>query len=102
MLVEVGEEGAAYALIGLREVNGAWIVVGNLVWRAGGVLLAIGHHAEQRKKHVVGRLVCGVKLKDGSLEVLHVVGLAVYRGLLFEQGRDRIALLQEATILGPV
>src|SRR5689334_24666813 len=43
-----------------------------------------------------------MKFKDGALEILHRVGLAVEITLLLELVADRVALLGQAAVLLPV
>src|SRR5262249_11445140 len=97
----VGAEGAADGVLRCREVTPVGLV-GPLAGRPVRVFRAVAEGAELGQEHVVGRRVFGVALEDGALEVLYGVRLAVQGALLLYLLRDRVALLGEAAVRGPV
>ncbi|MFN8536401.1 MAG: hypothetical protein U0232_02850 [Thermomicrobiales bacterium] len=86
-------EGAALAGPGRRRFD----------WRiGGGILHFVLLHAKQAEEHNVLALVLRVVLETRSLEVLHLVGLAVGGTDLVELVGEREALLRQAAIRLPV
>jgi hypothetical protein len=89
-------------LAGLREAYSTRLGIGLLTRRAAGVLLLVDEGTEQGQEYIMWRLVLRMSLKNGSLEVLHCVSLAVGIGDFPHLWADRITLLRQAAVTLPV